>query len=200
MNKVSIPADNAWCPQPLYLYGTYKADGTPDFGLFCWFGYAWTEGLAAMACIGSDKLTRERILETGVFSANLVTESILPLADYFGAVNGYDPEKMGVPFSWGKGEKLNVPILEGSPVCHELEVRKTLPANGEGSILLLCDIRNTLTDPALLNESVSAEDRLRHLAPVVTAGHEEYFSWQGRKLGDWHGLARSIRPDAKLQD
>lgn len=198
--KVSIPADNAWCPQPLYLYGTYKEDGTPDFGLFCWFGYAWTDGLAAILCIGSEKLTQTNILKNKVFSANLVTEKQLPLADYFGAVNGYDPDKMAIPACWEQGQKLNVPVLADCPVCHELAVRKVLPANDEGSVVLLCDIRNTLVDPALLNEDVSTEDRLRDLAPVLTAGHEEYFSWKGRKIGAWHGLARQIRPDAKLQD
>ena len=43
---------NDFCPQTLFLYGNYKENGTPDFGLFCWFSYIWLEdGLGVMACI-----------------------------------------------------------------------------------------------------------------------------------------------------
>ena len=70
MSKISLSPTNAFCPQSLYLYGTYKKDGTPDYGLFCWATYCWDEGLRFVACIGEDKLTRDRIRETGVFSAD----------------------------------------------------------------------------------------------------------------------------------
>ncbi len=94
MTKQSMPISNNFCPQTLFLYGTYKDDGTPNFGLFCWFSYCWDGGLGAMACIGGEKLTKDRIRTTGVFSANLVTEEMLPLADYFGNKAGYDADKM----------------------------------------------------------------------------------------------------------
>lgn len=41
MAKIARQATNDFCPQTLFLYGTYKEDGTPDFGLFCWFSYCW---------------------------------------------------------------------------------------------------------------------------------------------------------------
>ena len=37
MAKISRQGTNDFCPQTLFLYGTYKEDGAPDFGLFCWF-------------------------------------------------------------------------------------------------------------------------------------------------------------------
>ena len=198
--KISIPGDNAWCPRPLYLFGTFKEDGTPDFGLFCWFSYAWTDGLAAIGCIGEDKLTLDRIRATKVFSANLVTEATLPLADYFGSVSGRDPEKMNIPLKWEKGAKLNVPVLEDCPVTHELEVRELIPLNDEGSTALICDIRNTLVDPMLTKERIPSRELLARIAPVMTAGRYEYWSWQGQNLGNWHGLAAQIRDDIKFSD
>ena len=198
--KVSIGRDNKWCPRPLYLFGTFKEDGTPDFGLFCWFSYAWTDGLAAMACLGENKLTLDRIRETKVFSANLVTEATLPLADYLGSVSGYDPEKMNIPLNWEKGQALQVPILTDCPVNFELEVREMIPLNDEGSTLILCDIRNTLVDPMLADEGISSAERLERMNPVTTAGHTEYWNWQGQNVGAWHGLARRIRDDIKFSD
>ena len=42
-----------------------------------------------MACIGGSKLTKENIHKRKVFSANLVTEDLLPLADYRRSSGGW---------------------------------------------------------------------------------------------------------------
>ena len=67
MAKITMPVSNDFCPQCLYLYGTYKENGDPNYGLFCWATYCWDEGLKFVACIGQDKLTRDRIRAEGVF-------------------------------------------------------------------------------------------------------------------------------------
>ncbi len=47
MSKTSINPTNDFCPQTLFLYGTYDDEGRPDFGLFCWFSYVWDGELGA---------------------------------------------------------------------------------------------------------------------------------------------------------
>ncbi|MDE7323828.1 MAG: hypothetical protein K2N73_14150 [Lachnospiraceae bacterium] len=46
MKKISVSATNDICPQTLFVYGSMNEDGTPDFGLFCWFSYCWFDQLA----------------------------------------------------------------------------------------------------------------------------------------------------------
>lgn len=188
MSKVSVPVSNDFCPQTLFLYGTYKEDGSPNFGLFCWISYyADKNGLGMMACISEDKLTRDRIRANGMFSANLVTEKILPLADYMGCTSGYDPEKMNVDVAVEKGHVLDVPVLSDSPVSFELQVDRTVDLE-EGQIFL-CRIRNVLTDDELQEGSVSVEDRLRAIAPISTTCCT-YFDWEGKRLGAWGDFVR----------
>ena len=180
--KISIPATNDFCPQTLFLYGTYKEDGTPNFGLFCWFSYCWDTELGVMACIGGDKLTKDRIHATKVFSANLVTESILPLADYFGNTEGYSLEKMNIPAEIEKGAVLDVPVLDASPLAFELEVAQSIPLD-DGEVFL-CKIRNVLVDEPLMDAGASVVQRIQSAAPVCTTC-ETYFSWSGKTLGAW---------------
>ena len=117
MSKVKGKLGNDFCPQSLFLYGTKKEDGTPDFGLFCWFSYATIEvekelRMGAMACIGEEKLTKDLIRKNGVFSANLVTEKLLPLADYYGCTSGRDnPDKMNKTLSFMERLKLAAPVI-----------------------------------------------------------------------------------------
>ncbi|MBO5114113.1 MAG: flavin reductase [Lachnospiraceae bacterium] len=182
MKKISTDITNDFCPQTLFLYGTYKEDHTPNFGLFCWFSYYWDTELGVMACIGGNKLTKERIHATKVFSANLVTEEMLPLADYFGNKEGYELNKMDFPLETTKGAVLDVPVLSCSPVTFELEVDKFIPMD-DGEVLL-CKIRNVLIEESLKDESATIEERIRKIAPINTTC-ETYFSWSGKKLGAW---------------
>lgn len=181
MKKVSVDISNNYCPQTLFLYGTYKEDGTPNFGLFCWFSYCWDKELHVMACIGGEKLTKDRIRATGVFSANLVTEAMLPLADYFGNTEGYNSGKMSVPIETIPGTTLHVPILKDSPWSYELEVKKTIVL--DDSDVFICKIHNVMADELLADKDADIESRILKAAPVMTTA-ETYFAI-GNRLGIW---------------
>ncbi len=192
--KKSIPISNHFCPQTLFIYGTYKEDGTPNFGLFCWFSYYFDREMGVMACIGGNKLTRDRIHETKVFSANLVTEELLPLADYFGNIEGYSEGKMRVPVETEKGRLLNVPVLAKSPWVFELEVDRSLPL--EGGEVLLCKIRNVLAEELLCDETLSLEKRMETIRPVHSI-RQSYFRWDGTEFGPWGEPMQRVLNDLK---
>ena len=198
MNKISVPATNDLCPQTLFVYGTMNSDNTPDFGLFCWFSYCWIDQLGVICAIGGSKRTLENIRRNGVFSANLVVESNLPLADYFGTADGRDADKMDVPVEWEKGAVLPVPVLSDSPFCFELEVDRELSTGEHDEIVLICRIRNVLKDEELTDPALSSEELLRKTAAVRTCGDYDYWSWDGRHLGKWHERAKEIKPDVEI--
>ena len=182
MNKISLSPTNDFAPQTLFLYGTYGEGDKADFGLFCWLSYVWNGELGVMACIGGEKLTKERIHQNRVFSANLVTEELLPLADYFGNTDGHSADKMAVNAAVETGRKLHVPVLRDAHLAFELEAEQFIPLH-DGEVML-CRIRNVLQDEALGDPSVPLEERLRSLAPVRTTC-QTYFAWDGHSLGGW---------------
>jgi flavin reductase (DIM6/NTAB) family NADH-FMN oxidoreductase RutF len=189
MEKVSVDISNKFCPQALFLYGTYKEDGAPNFGLFCWISYCWDSELHVMACLGGKKLTKDRIKAGNVFSANLVSESMLPLADYLGNTEGYSPKKMDIPLEVEQGAVLRVPVLKNSPWVFELEVEQSIPL--KGSDVYICKIRNVLAAKELADESISLEKRMKLNAPVLWAGIERYFTLKPEikgTTGDWKRL------------
>lgn len=187
MTKISVEEGNRFCPQALFLYGTYKEDGMPNFGLFCWCTYCYTKnGFRFVACIGEDKLTRDRIRETGVFSATAVGEEILSDADFCGCNAGYETDKAQRVCA-ERGEKLNVPI----PLCgkwtFELRVVDTLhPENDENSDIYICEIVNTMADAALTAKE-PLDTLLRLAMPVVTLG-QQYYRVAHDSLGGWGEL------------
>ena len=180
--KKSIPISNNFCPQTLFLYGTYKEDNTPNFGLFCWFSYCWDTEMGVMACIGGNKLTKDRIKAEKIFSANLVTEELLPIADYFGNKEGYSKDKMNIDVGIEKGHILNVPILIKSPLAFELEVDKSIAL--DDSDVFLCKVKNVLVDEFLSDETLTVEKRIKTIRPIHTTCHT-YFSWDGNAICSW---------------
>ena len=198
MKKVSVPATNDVCPQTLFVYGTKNEDGTPDFGLFCWFSYCWFDNLGVICAIGGSKRTLENIRRSKVFSANLVVESNLPLADYFGTADGRDDDKMDVEVEWEQGAALDVPVLGSSPFCFELEVDKEIATGESNETVLLCRIKNTLKAEELVNSSMTSEEIFKTVAAVRTCVDYDYWSWDGRHLGKWHERAKEIKPDVEI--
>jgi len=146
--------------------------------------------LGVMACIGGEKLTKDRIRENKVFSANLVSESLLPLADYLGNTDGYMKGKMDIPVEIEQGTVLNVPIIKNSPWVFELEVKQSVPL--DGSEIFICKIRNTIVARELKDQSINADERLRMAAPVVWIGEGQYYTLNYNtlgKTGDWKDLS-----------
>jgi flavin reductase (DIM6/NTAB) family NADH-FMN oxidoreductase RutF len=190
--KKSLPATNMFCPQSLFLYGTYKEDKTPNFGLFGWLSYYWDKDIGVMACIGGKKLTIDRIHENKVFSANLVTEEMLPIADYFGSIEGYSSDKMKIEFEVEKGRVLDVPVFTKSPFVFELEVSQSVIF--DDSEVFFCKIRNVLADDFLCDETISVEKRIKTIRPVRTVS-QKYFSWNGDEICDWGKAMKDITPN-----
>ena len=181
MGKISLKPYNDYCPQTLFLYGTYDENGKPDFGLFCWFSYIWDGEMGVMCCIGGNKPTLENIKRNKIFSANIVTEELLSIADRFGHVSGNNPEKINVKLNMGKGEVLDVPVLNDSPVIFELEVTDFIQKH-DGTIML-CKMRNVLQDESLSSDE-TFEQKLMRIRPVKTTC-KHYFSYEGKDLGAW---------------
>jgi len=188
--KKSLPISYKFCPLPLFLYGTYKEDNTPNFGLFGWLSYYWDVEIGVMACVGNKKLTQDRIKTNKMFSANLVTEELLPIADYFGNKEGYSKDKMNVNVEIEKGDILDVPVLTKSPWIYELQVDKTISLND--SDIFLCKIKNVLADEYLCSETLSVEKGIKTVRPVHTVSNK-YFSWDGNEICDWGIAMKGIK-------
>ena len=166
----------------MFLYGTNKEDGNPNFGLFTWITGCWNGENSIMVCIGEPKLTKDRILAEGKFSANLVSEAMLPLADYLGNNSGYDTEKMNIPINLSRGTVLDVPVLTDSPLVYELEVTKHFPL-ADNSDIFVCRIRNEFKSKELDGVD-NLQESVRLALPVVTVGNE-YFTLQPISKGCW---------------
>ena len=113
----------------------------------------------------------------------------LDVADYLGSTSGKDPNKMKIDLDIGKGEVLDVPVLNNSPVNFELEVTDFIYKHD--GVTMLCKIRNVLQDESLSSDE-SVEEKLTRIAPVKTTA-KTYLGYNGKALGAWGEPGKDLR-------
>lgn len=179
MEKISISPDWVFSPQPMYIIGTKNEDGTPNFCIITWLGFSFDKGPHLMMTVGGTKLTKTNILRERKFSANMITEDNLWIADYFGNTNGKEGKKNAVPYSFQWGKFVDVPIIDECHWSYECEVTRVIEL--DGAHLFLAEIKNIQIDKEFESMNMKRID-LTQIRPVIYAPYN-YFS-TGTKLGE----------------
>ena len=137
-----------------------------------------------MISMSGSKMTKQNVLRTGIFSANLVSTDMLPLMDYFGSRHAGDGKKDGVSYSLSRGEVLDVPVLDESRWVYECEVEKSVETGD--STTFFCRIRNIQMDERLVCRDIFDVD-LTMLDPVIYSGKYHSIGNLLGNIGDFLG-------------
>ena len=176
----SVAPVYSMCVQPAFILGTNNEDGTANFAPITWVSVTQegSGGYMLVVSMFGTKRTKQNVLRTGMFSANLVSVDMLPLMDYFGSRHAEDGKKDGIDYAVSRGEALDVPVLEQSRWVYECEVARTVETGN--STTFFCPIRNIQMDERLSCRDPFDVD-LTVLDPVIYSG--KYHSL-GKLLGD----------------
>ena len=178
--RKSVSPIYSMCVQPSFIIGTNNEDGSANFAPITWVSVTHKEGdgyLLVISMFGTKK-TKQNVLRTGQFSANLVSTDMLPLMDYFGSRHARDGKKDAVSYSIVRGEVLDVPVLDESRWVYECAVERAIETGD--STTFFCYIRNIQMDKRLECKDIFDVD-LTLLDPVIYSG--KYHSL-GEKLGE----------------
>ena len=159
-------------------------DGTADFAPITWVSVTHGEGDRCLLVISMSgiKMTKQNVLRTGIFSANLVSTDMLPLMDYFGSRHAADCRKDGIKYSMSRGQVLDVPVLDRSRWVYECEVSQKLDTGD--STTFFCPIRNIQMDERLACRDIFDVD-LTVLDPVIYSGRYHSLGQVLGNIGDY---------------
>jgi flavin reductase (DIM6/NTAB) family NADH-FMN oxidoreductase RutF len=172
MAKHSLSPQRGFFPQPVYLIGTYKDNGDPNFALITWATFCSANPPTFMFASAGTKITRELVEKNKMFSANLVTTDMMFMADYFGTNSGYSGNKVsdiGVECSLGR--VLDVPVLELSPWVYECSLTEIVP-QGNGAIYI-GEVKNIQVDEKIQDTSYGKID-MTDIDPLIYAPGSYY--------------------------
>lgn len=172
------------CVQPAFIIGTNNEDGTYNFAPITWVSITNEKDddyLLVISMFGTKK-TKQNVLRTGILSVNLVSTDMLELMDYFGTRHAKDGRKDAIPYKVGKGEAIDVPVLDASRWVYECEVVQSVET-GE-STTFFCRIKNVQIDEQLECDDTFDID-LTKLDPVVYSGMYHSIGKLLGKIGDF---------------
>ena len=109
-------------PMPVFIIGTYGADGTPNAMNAAWGGIS--EEAEISICISEEHKTTANILARKAFTVSMATAEYMAACDYVGIVSGNkEPEKFRkAGFHAVKSDFVDAPLIEELPMALECEV------------------------------------------------------------------------------
>lgn len=123
MTRKNLGAKPFSYPQPVYVLGTYDADGNSDAMNAAWGGISGPNEMTF--CLSPDHKTVENFKATNALTVHVATLDTLVASDYVGIVSANDTaDKIAkAGFTTTKSEFVNAPIINELPICLECKVK-----------------------------------------------------------------------------
>ena len=136
-------------PMPVFIIGTYNADGTPNAMNAAWGGV--TEEAQLTICVDAEHKTAENVLARKAFTVSMGTAEYVKACDYVGIVSGNkEPNKFAkAGFHATKSAFVDVPLIDELPMALECEMISYDPE----SCHLVGKVVNVCVDEAYLDAS-----------------------------------------------
>ena len=164
-------------PMPVYIIGTYGADGTPNAMNAAWGGIS--EETEISICISADHKTTENILSRKAFTVSMATAKHIAACDYAGIVSGNkEPDKFSkAGFHATKSEFVDAPLIDQLPMALECELISYDPE----SCRLVGRIVNVSADESVLGDNGKVD--VSKLQPITFDPMNNHYLVLGEKVG-----------------
>ena len=136
-------------PMPVYIIGTYNADGTPNAMNAAWGGISEEKEISI--CVDSSHKTAENLVARKAFTVSMATAAQLVACDYVGIVSGNkEPDKFAkAGFHATKSDFVDAPLIDELPMALECRVLSYDPE----TCRLVGEIVNVCADESVLDSS-----------------------------------------------
>ena len=165
-------------PMPVYIIGTYSADGTPNAMNAAWGGIS--EDTEISICVSAEHKTTKNILARKAFTVSMATAKYMAACDYVGIVSGNnEPDKFAnAGFHATKSEFVDAPLIDELPMAVECELISYDPE----SCRLVGKIVNVSADESVLGNNGKVDPK--KLQPITYDPMNHHYLLLGDKVGN----------------
>lgn len=178
MGKIDFKPGNMLYPLPAVLVTVRDKEGRDNMITIAWAGTACTNPPMLYISVRPERYSYKALRETGEFVVNLTTKDMAKAVDYCGVRSGKDVDKFKqTGLQKGETSKVNVSVIEDSPVNIECKVRELLELGSHH--MFLADVVHVTVDDRYMDEKGTFH--LERANPIVYS-HGTYFDI-GNSLG-----------------
>ena len=175
--KKNFGAKTLCYPMPVFIIGTYNADGTPNAMNAAWGGISEEKEISI--CVDSGHKTVENLLARGAFTVSMATAQYMAACDYVGLVSGNkEPNKFAkAGFHATRSEFVDAPLIDELPMALECKVI----SYDTDSCRLVGEIVNVCADEAVLGENGKVD--VKKLQPITYDSMNHQYLVLGEAVG-----------------
>ena len=164
-------------PMPVFIIGTYNADGTPNAMNAAWGGIS--EETEITICVDDGHKTAENLAARKAFTVSMATADQVAACDFVGIVSGNkEPDKFTkAGFHAVRSEFVDAPLIEELPMALECEV---ISYDTE-TCRLVGRIVNVCADESVLGENGKVV--VAKLRPITFDPVNHHYLVLGEKVG-----------------
>ena len=187
--KRSLGAKTLALPTPVWVVGTYDAEGKANGMTAAWGGICCSKPACVCVSLREATYTYGAIVERKAFTINIPSSEQIAIADYFGIASGRDVDKFAVAgLTATKAEHVDAPLVTEFPLNLECALIHTLKIGLH--TLFVGEILDVKADESILNES--GRPSIEKLNPAIFAtGDGAYFDI-GECLGPAFTIGKEI--------
>jgi flavin reductase (DIM6/NTAB) family NADH-FMN oxidoreductase RutF len=175
--RKNFGAKTACYPMPVFIIGTYNADGTPNAMNAAWGGIS--EETEISICVDNTHKTAENLLLRKAFTVSMATADQMAACDYVGLVSGnQEPDKFAkAGFHATKSEFVDAPLINELPMALECQM---LSYDAE-TCRLVGRIVNVSADESILGKDGKID--VAKLRPITYDSINHHYLVLGEKVG-----------------
>ena len=164
-------------PMPVFIIGTYNADGTPSAMIAVWGGSS--EETEISICVDACHKTAESLIARKAFSVSMATAKYMAACDYVGIVTGNkEPDKFAkAGFHATKSAFVDAPLIDELPMAVECKLISYDPE----TCRLVGEIVNVSADESVLGENGKVD--VAKLQPITFDPMTHHYLILGEKAG-----------------
>jgi flavin reductase (DIM6/NTAB) family NADH-FMN oxidoreductase RutF len=187
--KKSLGAKTLLYPTPVFIVGTYDADGRANVMTAAWGGICCSRPPCVAVSLRQATYTFGLAVAREAFTISLPSEEYVKEADYFGMVSGRDEDKFAAtgltPVS---SDLVNAPYVKEFPLVIECKLLQTIELGLHTQ--LIGEIMDVKVDEALLGKGgVPDLDRVK---PILFAPENRAYHGIGGFLGKAFSIGREL--------
>ncbi len=139
-------------PVPVWVIGSYDADGKPNMMTASWVGICCSDPASVTVSIRESRYSYINILATRSFTVNIPSKKFAAETAFFGTVSGRDVDKLAATgLTAVKGEHVNAPYLAEFPLVVECRVSTMVPVGSH--TMFIGEIVDIKVDESVLDEN-----------------------------------------------
>lgn len=188
--KRSLGADTLAVPSPVWVVGSYDANGRPNLITVSWAGICCSDPPCVAIAVRKNRLSHANILHSCAFSVNLPAVGQLAETDLIGMVSGVSTDKFAMTgLTAVSSDLVQAPYVQQFPLNLECSLLQSVDLGSHTQFIgRICDVK---ADEEVLGRQGLPSAWL--LQPLLASAPERSYYALGRLLGQTSSAGKMLQ-------